>query len=160
MKSLYPTPKTFKQRHEEDLERIERLKGRLPKLPWVGIPVFGTIVFFLLAQFVVLLPEMWSKEDMGLIFFSFAIWLTIGGLFIKWMLYTRRVIYAYGRSFAIFFFCYALFAAILFSAYGTGMLPSLFGLSVVLTTALIHFSVTLVLCLGVFFVKFNQSSRR
>lgn len=159
MKSLYPTPKTFKQRYEEDQERIERLKGRLPKLPWLGIPLFGTIAFFLLAQFITILPGMWSREDMGLIFFSFAIWLVVGGLIIKWGLYTRRVIYAYGRSAIVFFFFYIIFAAGLFSAYATGSLPTFFGLSVAVSSAIVHFAVTLILSLCVFFIKFRQSPR-
>ncbi len=123
MSSLYPTPKTFDERAKENEERQRRHRGRLPKVPWLTIPIFGSFVAWLILHFIRIIPEMWNTEDMGPIFMSFTIWMGIFGLFIWWAMYTHKVVYAFGRSPGAFWLAYLGVLMTLLVIYTSGLMP-------------------------------------
>ncbi|UTX51046.1 hypothetical protein KI440_02455 [Candidatus Saccharibacteria bacterium TM7i] len=121
MSSLYPTPKTQQQRDEDDRLRQERLRQRLPKAPWLTVPLFGALVFWIAVRFIDIFPDMWSTAHIAFVFFSFALWLGVAGLVIWWAVYTHRMLYKYGASRLVFWVGYAVTLLILFGLHTTGV---------------------------------------
>lgn len=101
-KQLYPTPKTQAERDAIDAARKTRQKRELPRMPWLLIPLIGGVVFWVTVQFTQIAPKMWETGSMAFIFFSFGLWLCVGGLVVAWAAYAHRALYAHGKSLHVF----------------------------------------------------------
>tara|TARA_Y100000114_G_C11749386_1_gene323412 strand:- start:1463 stop:2044 length:582 start_codon:yes stop_codon:yes gene_type:complete len=100
--ALYPSPKTADQQRAEDEEREVLHQRKLPKYPFLTIPFFGTFVFIGGLIFAQNILKMWMTGSIGVIFFSFALWLALCGSFVAWARYSNAVLYVLGRMSTLF----------------------------------------------------------
>lgn len=99
---LYPSPKTVDQQRADDEEREALYQRKLPKYPFLTIPFFGTFVFIGGLIFAQNILKMWMTGSIGVIFFSFALWLVLCGSFVAWVRYSNAVLYSLGRASTLF----------------------------------------------------------
>ena len=157
-RTLYPSAKTTDQRIEEDEARVVRQRKELPRAPWLFIPFFGGISCWLLLQFIWLTPQMWRMENSGLIFITFAMWLFVAGVFIAWVAYCNRSLYAHGRALPTFWVGFAVAVTLAIALHFLNVIPlvtpvELYLTYVAIAYAIILFALTLFLFFGGRFLR-------
>lgn len=148
MRPLYPTPKTQSERDAADAARKDRQRKRLPKVPWLIIPLTAGLVCWVLLEFMRITPGMWESGSQAFIFFTFAMWLGVCSLFFAWAVYAHRALYAHGKPLDIFWVGVAMIVASLFltQQYYVSMLH-----------VSVAFAVLLFLWCGLFFLLGRES---
>lgn len=118
---LYPEPKTYNQRKQDDKLRQQAYRRHWPKRPYLNIAAYGSIVLGLVIWFMQNLGAwVFGSSDKGItmatVFFSFALGLGLFFLIISWINYANKLFSYFGGRLQIFWIVYTLLvAALLFS---------------------------------------------
>ena len=115
---LYPEPKTYNQRKQDDKLRQQAYRRHWPKHPDLNIAAYGSALLGFLVWFLQNLSSWWfGSSDYGItmstVFFTFALGLAIAFLAITWVNYVNKLFTYFGGLVQIFWLAYTLFAAVL-----------------------------------------------
>lgn len=95
--ALYPQPKTAEELRERQPSLIRHVRHEYARITLLGSLVFSATLLFSMN-----IPTLWQNGNIGLIFFSFALWLGIGTLAVIWIKQVNTIFYSYGRSTVLF----------------------------------------------------------
>lgn len=126
---LYPEPKTYEQRKEDDKRRQEIYRSHLSKHPHFTIAVRGSVVFGLVMWFVQNLNAWWFSggDDraaaMSNVFFSFFIGVLVMLLAVAWIKYVNKQLYGFQSvPEAQFWLTYGVVVAVLIALWSSKLL--------------------------------------
>lgn len=121
---IYPTPKTYEQRQEQDRLRLEAYRHRLPRYPRLNIAILSSLVFGLSALFIRNFEQLWMSGQIWIIFLSFAGILLLFFLAMACIKYTSNIFYLFGGSMTEFGIIYVCAIILLLIIWLSGWLAS------------------------------------
>lgn len=115
---LYPEPKTYEQRKQDDRLRQQSYRRQWPKYPYLNIATYGSAVLGLVIWVAQNLHVWWfGSSDYGItmstVFFSFAIGFGLAFLLIAWINYVNKLFSYFGSMIRVFWLVYAVFVTVL-----------------------------------------------
>lgn len=122
---LYPEPKTYEQKKEDDKLRQQSYRRHWPKYPYLNIAVYGSAVLGLMIWFVQNLNTWWFSSSnkgivMSTVFISFAIFLVPAFLLITWIVYVNKQFSYFGGMVRLFWLVYDIILAVILSIWLSG----------------------------------------
>lgn len=105
---LYPDEKTYEQVQQDNVQRQEMYKARLPKYVQLKLSAFGALAVGATALFLQNLEKLWMTGSSGMIFLSFAVALVLFFGVYAWVVYTNRRFYVFGKSPQVFWISYGV----------------------------------------------------
>ena len=122
---LYPDPKTYEQRQQDDDVRQQAYRRRLPKYPSLAIAMYGSIFLGLCVWFAQNLSSWWlgngdSGTTMAAVFFTFAMGLALAFMGIIWVNYVNKVLSYFDGAVRIFWLVQSISIAGLLSLWLSG----------------------------------------
>lgn len=106
--TLYPTPKTYDDIQKATDERQKRFEQLRTHFPALKVSFFGTVLFTAIFYYLRDIQPIQIAISVPLRIVSYAVWVFIVLLAIKWLRYAGRVCYEYSGTFSIFVICYVL----------------------------------------------------
>lgn len=144
---LYPEPKTYEQRREDDKRRQEIYRSHLSKHPHLTIALRGSIVFGLVMWFVQNLNAWWFSggDDraaaMSNVFLSFLVGGMVMFLAVLWIKYVNKQLYGFQSvAEAQFWLVYSVLIAGLIALWSTRLLGDYTNIAWVPTLVALHFT--------------------
>jgi hypothetical protein len=124
---LYPKPKTYEQRKQDNRLRQQSYRRKWPKYPYLNIATYGSTVLGLVIWVAQNLHAWWfGSSDYGItmstVFFSFAIGLGLAFLLIAWVNYVNKLFSYFGSMIRLFWLVYAVLVAVLLVLWLSGWL--------------------------------------
>ncbi len=122
---LYPKPKTYEQRKQDDKRRQQSYRRQWPKRPRLNVAVYGSLVFGCFIWFIQNLSDSWlGNSDKGLImstvFFTFALAIVIMFLIIAWVNYVNKQFSYFGGMIQVFWLVYYILVAVILTLWLSG----------------------------------------
>ncbi len=143
---LYPKPKTYEQKKQDDKLLQQTYRRQWPKYPYLNIATYGSLVFGLIIWFTQNIKTWWfGNGDFGLVmstvFFSFAIWLILAVSFIVWINYVNKQFSYFGGMIRLFWLIYIILIALLLTLWQNGWIWEYTNILWVPALAILHFIV-------------------
>lgn len=122
---LYPEPKTYNQRKQDDKLRQQAYHRHWPKRPRLNIAAYGSVILGLSIWFAQNLSSWWfGSSDKGItmatVFFTFALGLGLAFLLITWVNYVNKLFSYFGGIVQIFWLVYAVLISVLLTLWLSG----------------------------------------
>lgn len=102
LSELYPRVKTLEEIEQDDNERVERFKHRLPKHSALKAGVYAGIIYSLTVVFMQYVEAMWFSGGIALIFISFLLVIVLLGLGAWWVKFVQDTFYQFAKISAPF----------------------------------------------------------
>ncbi len=140
---LYPEPKTYEQRKEDDKLRLQSYRRHWPKYPYLNIAAYGSAVLGLIMLVIQNLYAWWFGSSdlaitMSVVFFSFTIWLIVAFLLIAWVSYVNKQ-FSYFGGIRVFWLVYSVLAAVLLAPWLSGWIWEYTNILWVPVLTILHF---------------------
>lgn len=144
---LYPKPKTYDQRKQDDQRRQALYRRYWPKYPYLNIAAYGSVILGLVIWFVQSLNAWWYSggEDRGItmsnIFFSFLLGLGLAFLIIAWVRYINKQFSHFGGSMRLFWLVYGSMSTVMLLLWLSGWLWEYTNIVWIVGLSVLHFTI-------------------
>ncbi|HSW77293.1 MAG TPA: hypothetical protein VLG36_00665 [Candidatus Chromulinivoraceae bacterium] len=141
---LYPKPKTYGQRAQDDKMRQQAYRRHWPRYPYLNIAAYGSALLGLVIWFAQNLNTWWFSaasygDVMSHVFFSFVVGLMLVFLIVFWVSYVNKLFSYFRGAIQIFWFIYPLEVGTLLTLWLSGLMWDYMNISWIPVLAIFHF---------------------